>query len=416
MRKLSLIGAAAFAALATGFGVQEANAQATTSWSGAPQTQEGEQRFKVRGRVHYDIYSVDTSWDNPASTEDSYTRTATRRAHLGVEGRFTTRWRYRAEWVLNPSTDDSSGEVGVDDFYLEYAGDSFSLFIGEQNAVSPMEDRTSSNTIQFNERSAMINAFGFGRQAGLAVLTNGGNWHLGAAVSGDSLNNTDSTTNADEAITYAVRGGFAPIYSRTPDGLTLLHIGGSVRHRNSGDDALYRYRARPGVGFGARYVDTAAIGSSDTYYGAELAGQWGPFGVQAEYGKLEVDRVTPNDEVEFSGYYIDAFWSLTGESRNFNVSDASFGRISPARPMGQDGGWGHWMLAARYENVDLSDGPIVGGEQTGYTLGLQWNPIAYVTFRLNVSHSDIEDGDPSGGTDNVDGEANVVTLRTQFDF
>ena len=76
--------------------------------------------------------------------------------------------------MLNPGAgvDDAAtgdGAVAVDDAYLEYAGDFYSLVIGENNVTSPLEDRTSSLDIPFLERSSIINAYGYGRAAGVAL-------------------------------------------------------------------------------------------------------------------------------------------------------------------------------------------------------------------------------------------------------
>jgi phosphate-selective porin OprO/OprP len=115
---------------------------------------------------------------------------------------------------------------------------------------------------------------------------------------------------------------------------------------------------------------------------------------------------------EFNGYYVDAYWSLTGESRQYRGNQGSFGAIAPTRPFGTEGGWGHLMLSARYDYLDLSDpaGGAARGEQTAYNLGLDWVPIDHVRFKLNYAVSDMD------RTVGADDEARVITLRSQFDF
>jgi phosphate-selective porin len=73
---------------------------------------------------------------------------------------------------------------------------------------------------------------------------------------------------------------------------------------------------------------------------------------------------------------------------------------------------GHFMLGARYDYIDLSDpaGGAGRGEQTSYALGLDWVPIDHVRFKLNFAQSDMD------RVVGVDDEAQIVTLRTQFDF
>jgi phosphate-selective porin OprO/OprP len=418
MRK-NAIKTAALAALATAAGFGVANAQTSapthsTSWTGTVgEDRFGDARFKMRGRFQYDVYSSD--WD--VGTADDATRTYVRRAFLGVQGRFTERWRYKVDFVLTPS----AGEVGVDDAFLEYVADDWSFVIGEHNVTSPLEDRTSSLDIQFAERSSIINTFGYGRAAGLGFIWAGSNYSFAAAVQGDSLNNAESFSE-DEPMSVSGRFTFAPIFETTPEGTTLVHLGVHARYRHQGDEAddaadtIFRYRTRPLNGRNSRHIDAGSglLGETDTTWGAEAAVQYGPFGVQAEYMSLEGDEAGPlgGASFEYDGYYVDAFWSLTGESRNYRGAQGAFGSIVPRNPITQEGGWGHWMLMARYDYIDLSDpaGGSARGEQSAWGVGLDWVPIDHVRFKLNYAVSDM---DRTTGTDD---EAQIVTLRTQFDF
>lgn len=408
MTKKSIILTAALAAVAAGagLGATAAHAETTTSWTGTTgEFRDGDARFKMRGRLQYDITSYDVEPDTGAELEGG-TRSQVRRAFLGVQGRLTEQWRYKADFVLDPGTASTTSEVGVDDAYLEYAGDTFSLVIGEHNITSPLEDRTSSLDIQFLERSAIINAFGYGRAAGLGVVFGGGNWSLAAAAQGDSLNDDSGSTNANERFSYSARGTWAPIYSRSPEGMTLVHLGLSARAREAGDGQNLTYSTRPANSRGTSHLNAGFNAQSDMTYGVELAAQYNQFGLQAEYITLEAENAAGSSEPSFDGYYVDLFWSLTGENRVYDPATGSFKAI---RPTGD--GWGHWALTGRYENLDLSDTlGAARGEQTGYVLGLDWVPVDHVRFKLNYASSEI---DFATGTD-ID--ADIISLRTQFDF
>lgn len=413
MAKKQKFTQAALVALAAAGGLaattEIAHAQATTSWNGAPETREGEQRFKVRGRFQYDVYSSD--WD--IGTADDATRSYVRRAFIGVQGRLTERWRYKVDFILAPG-DDAAGQVGVDDAFLEYVQDNWSLVIGEFNITSPLEDRISSLDIPFIERSSVINAFEYGRRAGVGFIAGGANWSAAAALQGDSLNNGENFAN-DEGTSISGRFTFAPIYETTPEGVTLVHLGVHARLRDRGDDAVFRYRARPLNGRNTRWIDAgtgvAVQGDEDTAIGLEAAVQFGAFGAQAEYITLESESVSGVSS-DYSGYYVDLYWSLTGESRSYRGNQGSFGAIAPLHPVTEEGGWGHWMLSGRYDYVDLSDpaGGAGRGEQTAWSLGLDWVPLSHVRFKLNYAFSDMD------RTVGVDDEAQIISLRTQFDF
>lgn len=421
MEKVAL---AALAASAT-FGIaQSAHADVTTKWSGAPETREDDRRFHVNGRFQFDVFgaSADANTSlgaSPGHPFDSF-RSGTRRAFLGVDGRFSEHWRYNAKFDINP---DGGGSVNADDFFLEYAGDSFSLYLGQNNAVSPLEDRTSSLNIPFNERSAIISASGYGKQVGVAWLTNGGNWSLGAGLFGDSLKTSDKVAGS-ESFEERVRFTIAPFFQETPEGTTLLHLGVSARHREDGSTGTttpasgFSYSATPNYGFnpsspGLRLAGPSSPfkGSSDDTYGAEAAFQWNAFGAEAEYMVIEPDFIGSTLSPSFSGGYVDLFWSPTGESRSYKASDGSFGSIKPRRPMGADNGIGHIMLSARYEWLNLTDSGVDGGESTSWVGGIGWVPIDHVKFQLNYSSNDIDL--PSS---TASGSYDAVSFRTQIDW
>lgn len=428
MQRKSALTTAALAALAGAIGgvatIETAEAQATMSWSGAPRTREEDREFKVNGRIHYDAFSIEQ--DAPGEANDiDYSGSFARRAFIGVEGRFTRNWRYNVKFDLSPSASNNVDEVRLDDAYLEYADDAFSLVIGQNNAISHLEDRTSSNYTPFNERSMIDQAFGFGKIFGVGALTNGGNWSAGVAYYQDSLNSAETSNVSDPSVIFG-RITWAPVYQRTPEGVALLHLGLNARHRDAGG-GLYSYAARPNQnslsGLSSTVSSQGSWGSDDLY-GVELAGQWNAFGFTAEYMTLTAQRsgaspIGLSDEAEATGGYVDFFWSPTGESRNYSAVDGSWGRITPRRTFGSDG-IGHVMLSARYEWLDFGDQNFAAsiadsanrGEQTGYVAGVTWAPIGYVKFQLNYGQYELDRPDAADD----DRQWDVVSLRTQLDW
>lgn len=389
----------------------------TTQWRGAPQTNEEDRQFKINGRIQYELFSIDQDFANPATADNEYSGSFARRAFIGVEGRFTQNWRYNIKFDLAPSVSSSGDEVKLDDAYLEYAANDFSFVVGQNNAVSHMEDRTSSNYTPFNERSMIDQAFGFGKIFGAGVVFSGGNWSLGGAWQGDSLNNAQ-TLNANESNAFVVRGTWAPIYQRTPDGTTLVHLGLNYRHRDGGS-SLLSYSARPAQnslsGLGST-ISSAGNWESDDLIGAEFAAQWNAFGATVEYMQVDTTRSGAGSDGQITGGYVDLYWAPTGESRNYQAADGSWGRITPRRTLGSDGGIGAVWLSARYEWLDMNDdafgvGASARGEQTGYNLGVTWAPIGYVRFQLNHGEYEL---DRLGSTN--DQNITSTTLRTQIDW
>ena len=141
----------------------------------------------------------------------------------------------------------------------------------------------------------------------------------------------------DEDITFAARAGWAPI-NRELNGVTqVLHIGGSVRTREAGDDQpffIYGPNARGAdLHLANAPIRTGNIGEEDTFWGLEAAGLWGPFSLQGEYARLDVDlagrelypqqrpaRAQPSaanpfigvPDPEYTGWYVEGSWFFGG--------------------------------------------------------------------------------------------------------
>ena len=285
----------------------------------------------------------------------------------------------------------------MDDAYLEYAGDFFSFVIGENNVTAPLEDRTSSLDIPFIERSSMINTFGYGRAAGVAFLTNGANWMAAAGVYGDSLNNQDANFNIDESTPVSGRFTWAPIFENSPEGKTLVHLGLTARQRYIADDARHRYphasAKRPRQPPHRRRQRRSPARATPPRAWS-LRCQCNQFGFTAEYAQLEGTETPPAacSDFDFDGYYVDAYWSLTGEPRNYRGNTGSFGAIMPR----------HADRTGRHRPLDAVGAlrlcrsqrsrrrAATRGEQSAYALGLDWIPIDHVRFKLNYAMSEMD--------------------------
>jgi phosphate-selective porin OprO and OprP len=105
--------------------------------------------------------------------------------------------------------------------------------------------------------------------------------------------------------------------------------------------------------------------------------------------------------LEFNGWYAQASWIITGESRPYNVANGSFSNPKPRIPFSLDSwGSGAWELAGRYSDLDLNDhagvlggalpaGGIRGGDQRIFTAALNWYPNSVLKFSLQYENVDI---------------------------
>ena len=99
---------------------------------------------------------------------------------------------------------------------------------------------------------------------------------------------------------------------------------------------------------------------------------------------------------------------LTGEGRPY-----SKGAIGNVRPMND---YGALEVAVRYSQVDLNDGPVLGGKQNDWTIGANWYLGQHLKFQANYiwANSTRHYGAPLNAEADVD--PRVFELRAQVYF
>lgn len=273
-------------------------------------------------------------------------------------------------------------------------------------------DRSNAQTfVESSMLTSMITAFG-ARYIGLRAATGGQHWSASLGLYGDDVNNGGVASPDEEGFGVHGRLTYAPIVTPT----SLLHIGLSGYAREVGTAAAatpainpatpgqLRVRAQPeSTVDAARFVDTGNLNFADkvSLVGVEAAGFTGPFGFQSEWARMSVSQLAARPDLTFSGAYISANWMLTGESRAYDPRTGVFTRFSPRVAMDPNAGtWGAWEVAARWSALDLDSSPnltsgatllgVRGGEETNYTLGLNWYWNPYFRLMLNYVHADID--------------------------
>jgi phosphate-selective porin OprO and OprP len=371
-----------------------------------------------------------------------------RRVRFGVEGKAWGDWNYNLLFDFGGSGVEEAGKIT--NAYVEYAGWKPARFrIGAFSPITGLEDATSNTASLFPERAAITElvrgfAGGDGR-TGAAVLANGERWSFFSAVTG----NTVTVQSFDEQLGVIGRVTYLP-YRGGAD--SLIHIGANanliVNPAASGPDVdpagavtNVRLRERPELRVDAtRLVDTGNIDADDlTSLGVELGWQRKNLTLQAEHFWIDVDRrasTLPNPE--FTGWYVQGAWTLTGESRRYDPAQGGFQAPRVEKPFKWGADRGVWELAARYSVLDLDyragapgSAPVVGtirgGEQKILTLGLNWYPNNNVRFLADYQRVDVDRLSP-GGTAfgagaltppagaQIGQELNIWSFRTQYAF
>lgn len=393
-----LAGAALGVIAAVAMGAAAQAQELGVKWKGAPEFANDDVKFKVRGRVYMDYVGQEV--DGAGAVADSESQNSRiRTARLGVEGQWNSSWAYKAE------VNFAGNQAVWEDLILEYKPtENISVLAGNFKIVS-LENITSSRYTTFMERGAFNDLIDAGRVMNLGVKTGGENWTAAVYASGDSLNDADVASEAESAGVNG-RVTFAPILTDS----TQVHLGGWARYRDRGGDTAFSYRNRNNTNVGSRYVDTGAVGQSDTTYGLEAALVQGPFSVQGEYARVNADAGALGDR-EAQGYYVYGSWFVTGESRTYEAKKGEFGRTKILNPV-TAGGPGAWELGVRYDATDYTDfGTSKAGEYSAWTAGATWYPFPYVRFMANYTAAQ---NDNPLVTNDVD--VNTFQMRAQFDF
>ncbi|MCU4158068.1 hypothetical protein J1N10_18985 [Carboxylicivirga sp. A043] len=81
------------------------------------------------------------------------------------------------------------------------------------------------------------------------------------------------------------------------------------------------------------------------------------------------------------GYYVQADYNLTGESRRYMTRNASFSPVVPDKNV-QNGGIGAIELTARYSALYTNRGQLSGGDMTKYSGFITWYPTLLSKFQV----------------------------------
>jgi phosphate-selective porin OprO/OprP len=278
--------------------------------------------------------------------------------------------------------------------------------VGKQKEGVGLEMTENGRDLPFMERSTMSTAFAFvdshvvGIRFSDTVAADRMTWSAGW------FNNwLDDGLSFDESGQIgAARVTGLPIEAE--GGRRLLHLGVSAVYRQS--SGSFQLKSVPEVYEAPDFVDTGSFpADSGTSIGGELAAVEGPVTVTGEFALTDVSS-PENGDPSFTGFYVSAAWTLTGETRPYDHVNGNFGMISPSAPFSfKHGGLGAWAVAARYSNIDLTSGAIDGGEFDRWSGALSWYPTSQWRFEFNYGYGRLRRA-------GLDGRTHFYQLRLQF--
>ncbi len=289
-----------------------------------------------------------------------------------------------------------------------------------------LEYATSSRRITFMERSAASDAYKVNREPGIMYETIQPNWYGAFGFFGGG---TAFNRDVEEGWALSGRLTGAPFL----DGTNYIHVGAAVnQRRNAVNKATNTFESvRLRTREGARAIDARLIGRDDlegvskfTRYGLELAAGMGPWSMQGEYIRVDIDldrdamlradssHNTPATSLTQDGWYVQTSYFLTGEHSNYRAFSGDFGRVSPNQNFSlRDRTWGAWEAALRYSVADSLEHtrPGRGQKLEHWTAGLNWYLNPEVIFKFNVMYLE-------GERDVFKDDGWVYGARFQYEF
>jgi phosphate-selective porin OprO and OprP len=382
-----------------------------------------------------------------------------RRVFLGLQGKVFGDFSYYFLYDFGGASTETQGHLLY--AYLQYDGLApWAFRLGAYAPPLNIEDSTTSADLMFFERNSPSNlqrniSGAEGRNA-ISVLYTGERVFGALSLTGNKVQDgakalasagATAVANYDEQI--AVMGRFSYLPISTDDahwivGVNGLHVfklpdlvasGGATLSTTPGAPAKSTYSLSdlPEISIdsnGSQLVSTGAMGAGHvTSWGLETAGNYQNFYGQAGYYTYSVHRspaaynvysaagvfaptvVQPSNN-DFSGWYLQGSWILTGESRVYNPSTASFTAPKVAKPFSlKDGGWGALELVARFSDLNLNShtgdvssvttnwtsaartytyyNTVRGGEQKIFTIGVNWYMNAAIKMALDYQYIDV---------------------------
>lgn len=344
----------------------------------------GAGQISLFGRVQADVL-LDSGL--PDSRQDNF---EWRSARLGARLQVGEDWHA----VLSANFED---KLELHEASIEYRGWPVWIEGGRIQESFGLSDQSSSQNLLMMERPQPTVALGGGYGFGLAAYWRGERW--GASLGAFGKSGNDQLDGRDRALTARVTG--TPL--RSDD--WLMHLGAGLSLRDT--PTQIDFSARPEtVLVSGLSVNSATLDGVEEVHLAnlEFALRRGPLLVQAEYLRASVSGAGSPD---YDGWYVEAGWVLTGETREYRTRRGVFRGIKPRAPLGK-GGFGAVELAARYSKTDLAD--AAPGGETGRIagIGVNWTPVDAVRVQFNLL--DIEERGTGIESDTV------AQMRAQFSF
>jgi phosphate-selective porin OprO/OprP len=291
-------------------------------------------------------------------------------------------------------------DVFINDFYLRWKPSRWvdSVDFGYLTPPMGLENVVSSRALTLMEIATPVQALAPGYRSGIALAGHWDPWLI--AWKGGFYSAGQEQLNGDASDTSAQvvgRVAWLPWRASADTDAPFLHIGLSASYAFSGDSQI-RYRARPESFIAPFVVDTGDLPASGAFqYALEGALSRGPLLLSGELLQSYVEGEGGRNNANFGGFYFLTSWMVTGESHPYDTTTGMFTRLVPSHAFSwTQRHWGALEIAERLSWLDLTDGPVRGGEMLTLTSGITWHLNAQFRLFANYVYAHIGSGPQRG--------------------
>lgn len=387
-----------------------------TYWNNGIRMDSADKQFalKIGGRLQNDwaTFDADSDAESFYGRDAFQTGTEFRRARLYVAGTIYGNVGFKAQY------DFAGGAANFRDVYMTLDQPCLGTFtVGHHYEPFGFEQNTGDLDTIMMERS-LPDALSTDRNTGFSLKNHFNDnwmWHVGYFRNSNAFGNDVGNVGASE---YALTGRISGVAWEDAASGQLLHLGASMSRRKLDETVINPIAGltdeTAGVGSrGMQHIGPTLVGTGtfivddneSTWWGVDAGFRSGPIWVQAEYATQEYDPAGGSN-ADVDAWGVMASYMLTGETRPYSKSNMNLSRVMPAANYGDGDGMGAWELAVRYDEIDLNDGGLAGGEMDQWTIGLNWYLNPNTKVMLNYGMIDVDDV----------GDIDVIQARFQVDF
>lgn len=275
--------------------------------------------------------------------------------------------------------------------------------IGQFRMPQGMQQTTTSRYLKIMER-ASVNEFNPNRRIGIGWASWNKSYMFGLGLhteetrnvhdqfEGDPYffksptpDNVTSMQGAKPMLGISTRGAY---YFMNEPG-KLISVGLGYSSRTPGlykyPDLRIKYDPKDETNVSELEFTVAKVGGVKlaTNMNVDAAVSFGPWRMTGEYYINRLALKT-TEVVNFSGFYVQSAFLLTGENHAWNYREGEFTQVRADRKSGA------WEVAARYSYINLNDFEqgVRGGQKGQYTVGINYYASRNVKFMMNFSYVD----------------------------